>query len=81
MACGPNPACCLIIKFYWDTATPIHLQIAVAAFKLWSLIEQRPYGLQNRKYLFSDPLLKTFANPCSTHDSICGFYKGSIGYR
>lgn len=57
---------CLLVKFYWDTVTPIHLYV-VAVFlhhqQNWAVAAET--DLQSWKYLLSDSLQKRFANPCS----------------
>lgn len=65
-----------IVKFYWNSAKPIHVCIVYDCFhaaKVKSL-QQRQYGKQSLKYFLSSTLKKTFSNPWSRSIFYVSYY-------
>lgn len=50
------------MKFYWNTATPIHLHIIYTAFKLQRPICKRPYD-RKAQNISSLAFYRKFVNP------------------
>lgn len=65
MAPGPHPAHC-----WSNLATPIHLRISAAAFLPYNCrverLQEKPYGLQKRKYVLPGPPQVRFVDPWAT---------------